>query len=309
MSSASRLVPIVLFVWLLGACAPAAPTSPATASTTPARPAVADGEEEEVLPPGSVVALVPLATAASFDPHATIADYDRRMGVSAPRTAPAAPAQGDPDKQVSVFDVRRGNVMVLQSSAPIPWGALEGAAKYAWAWRDAATVLRSHQAYLVVILMPSGAPEPLADHLALTEVLASLMATTPAALGVFWGDAAGLASRAQVIAAAGSDATDADRALLWIGFWPVRLDDGRYGMATHGLAAFGQKELVVASPNLDHTGIVLRGIIDTAVYALRNGPVLKDGDFVDRDAQTHWPVKLAPSPWGARDQVLVIAVP
>src|SRR5207244_7905735 len=92
-------------------------------------------------------------------------------------------------KEETRFSFRIGgqDVVAALMPAPIPWSDLEWPCKTSWLWKDAANVLRSHTNHLIVTVIGEGA---LLRTRLLTQVTASILATCPQAVGVYWTDAA-----------------------------------------------------------------------------------------------------------------------
>lgn len=160
---------------------------------------------------------------------------------------------------------------------PVPWSQLEGPCATAWYWPAAAEALRDHQAHLVVTLIDEGG-KPAEKSLALTQ-LASGLAASPAAAGVFWGPGR-LVHPGQAFIEQAVQTTDTDLPLfLWIDFRVERTESGVTRLYTTGLEALGYSELEV--PNFPgEPQQVLGFAYNVAHYQLSEKKQIDDGDTI-----------------------------
>jgi hypothetical protein len=155
--------------------------------------------------------------------------------------------------------------------------------------------------------VPTSRPDPIQDALALTRALGSLVAASDQALGVYWGAAPHVVSREQALI--DDFGPESLPVFTWVAFWPIRLDDGRPGLVTHGLAHFDQNEMIIVGGTDAKLGTLFELAVDAAHYVLVNGPILEDGHTFGRTETEKLPVRHVPAPWDASETVVQLEMP
>lgn len=211
------------------------------------------------------------------------------------------PANAEKNDKTFSFDVGEAQVIVGLMPAPIPWNDLQGPCATSWLWPESASVLRQHQQHLIVTVM--GEENSLARIKLLTQVIASILATCPGALGVYWGDATLVISPKLFREFAVEMLPDGLPLFIWIDF---RVGQGQNGLTagfTTGMRAFGHMELeTLNSP--EPPGELRERFFGLACYLLENGPVIRDGDTLGADESEKIRAIYSPSSFGHEDQVI-----
>src|SRR5690242_17078981 len=99
-----------------------------------------------------------------------------------------APSDFKRDKDVVSFKLGEVGVAVALMPAPFPWSDLEGPCATSLLWKNATEEVKQHRFHSIVTVF--GKCRPLEFSTVLTKVTAAVMAACPAAMGVYWGNAA-----------------------------------------------------------------------------------------------------------------------
>jgi len=218
-------------------------------------------------------------------------------------TWPTLPALGKPEKKENTlaFDVGEASVILGLMPAPIPWSDLQGPCATSWLWPEAAQVLRQHKSHLIVTVM--GDENPLNRAKLLSMVAASILATCPQAVGVYWGDATLVVSPKLFREFAVKMLPGGLPLYIWIDFRVGNNESGGCSGFTTGLKALGLMELeTLTSP--EPPGELRERFFGLACYLLENGPVIQDGDSVGQDANEKIRVIYSRSSFGQAGQVM-----
>lgn len=190
--------------------------------------------------------------------------------------------------------------------APIPREGLEGPISTSYLWPDSRTELAKMKGHLIVTVgKPGDDADPIELRKVLTQVTASVLATTEGALGVYWGDAGMLIGRDLYVDMATSILPGGTPFLLWVDFrvGPVDHDSGFSFGFTDGLEELGLMEMVTENAT-DSPGDLRERLMSIADYLITNGPVIQDGHTVGEDANERITVMFGPSPFGHAGQVM-----
>jgi len=185
--------------------------------------------------------------------------------------------------------------------APIPWSDLEGPCETSILWPEAADALKPHQAHVIVTIFAE--LDPMALSALLTQVTASVLATTPAALGVYWGSATLIIPKRLFIDFAVEVLPKAPALQVWVDFRVFPDGDRSSGGFTHGLAALGHMEFEAQKAPEPPPALWDRLYALTA-YVTEKGPVINDGDTVGEDAQEKTRVVYSDSVYGHEGWVM-----
>ena len=155
--------------------------------------------------------------------------------------------QVEGDDQTATFTIYGETIALAAIPARIPWGDIQGTARYAYNWPTAEQDLTDHTGHALVTVMTSHAGN-LDRFKVLTMVIDSVLATTKAA-GVYQGSQSLLIPREQYL-----DGADVLRqgklpVDLWV-YLGLRQSEAGNSVYTVGLGAFGKQEMeLVASKN------------------------------------------------------------
>jgi hypothetical protein len=217
------------------------------------------------------------------------------------RQWPSLPKAEIGEEKEGTFAFRVGALDVVAGlmPAPIPWSDLEGPCATSWLWKDGAEALRAHTNHL--ILTVSGDEGPLERMRLLTQATASILATCPEAVGVFWTHAAMVIQpplfrefATQMI----------ERPLyLWVDFRVGKNAVGKSSGFTTGMESLGLMEFETEdSP--EPPGELRERFFGLANYVVENGPVIRDGDTIGEDANERIRVVYADSAFGHKGKVM-----
>ncbi len=241
------------------------------------------------------MAIVPLAKGGKISPSAIQADLKA--------TFPRLPPLGNAKKTDGTLSFKLGKSDVIMGlmPAPIPWSDLERACEASWLWPDAASVLKPHTQHLIVTLMDDGAV--LKQCQKLSCVVASLLHTCPAALGVMWGKAGHLVSAKLFREFAVEMLPGGYPLYIWIDFQVGPGPDGKTAGFTRGLDALELMELeTLNSP--EPPGELRERFFGLALYLIENGLVIKDGHTVGEDENERIKVSYTDSAFGNEGEVM-----
>ncbi|MCU0877404.1 MAG: DUF4261 domain-containing protein [Pirellulaceae bacterium] len=236
-----------------------------------------------------------------------LADKPKISGAAITRdlaaTWPSLPAASELEAKGGTLSFRVGPSLVVLGlmPAPIPWGDLEGPCATSWLWPKAAEELRPHRQHLIVTVM-SDEP-PLAQTKLLTQAVASIIATCPQTIGVYWGNATLVISPPVFREFAVEMLPDGVPLPMWVDFRVGPGPDGKMNGFTHGMQALGLMEIETQN-SPESAGGLRERLMSLCGYLLENGPVIKDGDTVGESAQERIRVVYSPSAFGNKERVM-----
>lgn len=245
------------------------------------------------------IAMVPLSAGARLSGSkfaAHFADWDDVMG----------PPEYEKQKGTLTFEHAGCIVAVGLMPAPIPGNDLEGPVATSWLWPEAKAEIEKQRGHLIVtVIDKSEALSAVELRKLLTQVTASVVATSDGVLCVYWPEAGQLIKPDLFVEMAKEILPDGLPLLLWIDFrvGPVDEESGlSYGF-TDGLEELGLMELVTENAT-ESPGELRDRFIGIADYLLTNGPVINDGDTVGEDANERIVVQYDTSPFGHEGKVM-----
>jgi hypothetical protein len=218
-------------------------------------------------------------------------------------TWPSLPEIGPAEENDNTlaFSVGETQVICGLMPAPIPWSDLQGPCATSWLWKEAASVLKQHKNHLIVTVM--GDENPLNRIKLLSMTTASILATCPQAMGVYWGEATLVVSPELFRDFATQMLPEGLPLYIWIDFRVGRNESGGCSGFTTGLKALGHMELeTLNSP--EPPGELRERLFGLACYLIENGPVIRDGDTVGEDANERIQVGYSPSSFGQEGPVM-----
>lgn len=199
------------------------------------------------------------------------------------------------------FSLGDSQVILGLMPAPIPWKELEGPCVTSWLWPEAAEKVRAHKKHLIVTVLSE--ESPLDRARLLTQVVAAIVGTCPAALGVYWGDATLVISSPVFREFAINVLPEGPPIHVWVDLRAGKNKNGRTSGFTTGLKALGLMEFETSTAG-ESPGDLRERFVALASYLLENGPVIRDGDTVGEDANERIRVVYAPSAFGKPERVM-----
>jgi Domain of unknown function (DUF4261) len=194
----------------------------------------------------------------------------------------SAPADASEDGTTLSFRTGSADIIVARMPAPIPWSDLEGPCATSILWPKAAEDLKQHAAHDIVTV--TGDLNPIELAVTLTKATASVLSTSPTALGVYWGGATLLIPKKIFIDFAEEVLPLGPPLHIWVDFRVGKQTGSSSGGFTSGMTALGFMEFEVAeSP--EKPAELRERLTELARYLVEKGPVIKDGDSVGRDAE------------------------
>jgi hypothetical protein len=213
---------------------------------------------------------------------------------------PYATAAEEDDRTIS-FHLGSLGVAVGSMPAPWPWSELEGPCSTSLLWPTAAAELKPLQYHWIVTVRdPAMPPVPLA--LMLTKVTASILATCPSAVGVYWDSTLVLPKELLVEGAEASSLRDPPLE-MWVDFrvgWGGR---GTSSGFTQGLRALGHMDFETQGAPESPAQLRER-LVALAHYVVVGNGVIRDGNTVGKDARKRIRVSYADSAFGNKHQVM-----
>jgi hypothetical protein len=215
---------------------------------------------------------------------------------------PAATAIESREDTLS-FRIADVDVVIGVMPAPVPWSDLEGPCATSILWPNAAATLKAHRAHFIVTVRGELPPVGLATWL--TRVTAAVLMSTPAALGVFWTNAALLIPGALFRDFATDILPHGPPLTIWVDFRVGWVDASKTRSVgfTQGLGELGLMELETEAATESPTELRQR-FEAIAGYLLTNGPVIKDGDTLGESAAERILVRYGPSGYGSPGTVM-----
>ncbi len=248
---------------------------------------------------GKLLALAISMVTFSDDPQLSVADIQRDMATKW-ADLPTSTDADETDNTLS-FSVGSADVILGQMPAPIPWSALEGPCATSILWPDATNALKEHKTHAIVTV--SGELDPIELSTVLMQATASLMATSPTAIGVYWGNATLVIPKDMFIDFAVEVLPHGPPLHVWVDF-RVGADDGKSSSGfTTGMAALGHMEFE-AQNAAEPPGELRERFLALASYVVENGPVINDGNTVGEDANERIRVVFSDSAFGHEEKVM-----
>jgi hypothetical protein len=213
------------------------------------------------------------------------------------------PAHARSEQGRAVIDeLTVGDHTVFLTHIPAPAVGAAEALATSWMWQVAPEPVRDHAAHVLVVCNGAGAAIPQA--LAVTRVADALVRAANGS-AVFWPSAQQVHAPKVVRVFAVEELPIA----LWVGV-TTSSDSATSptNAATHGLAAFGYKELEVLRSRMP-VGELRVALLTAVDYVLRTQTVFADGETFGLDAETHWPISHRASKLVLGRDVIVIDIP
>lgn len=196
---------------------------------------------------------------------------------------PALPASADVEEtkdNTLAFRLGDADVIIAVMSAPVPWSDLEGPCATSILWPDAAAALEPHKTHAIVVV--TGEADPVALSKLLTQATASVMATSPEALGVYWCNALLVVPKEMFIDFAVEVLPTELPLPIWVDF-RVMQDGPETCMGfTTGMGSLGHMEFETSGAPAAPRALYDQ-LVNLAYYVLENGPVLQHGHTVGQD--------------------------
>ncbi len=208
------------------------------------------------------------------------------------------------EKDILTFDLGdQVHVFLTLMRSPIPWSDLEGPCATSVLWKDAAEVLRDHQAHLLVTIMFEDELPPIEKSVFLTQVTASVVNTCESALGVYWCNAT-LVIQPKLFHDFAIRVMPVGPPIhIWVDFRVGPNEQGTTSGFTTGLESLGLMELETENAS-DPPGELRERFEGLIHYLLENGPVIEDGDTIGEDMSERIRVAYAASAFGHESTVM-----
>jgi hypothetical protein len=202
------------------------------------------------------------------------------------------------------FNIGYSLVAIAIIRAPISLEALEGPCQTSILWPDAKKEIEKHKFHLIATVSSDELSEIELSTL-LTKVTAALMAVTPGAIGVYWGNSTMVIPKNLFIDFAIEVLPEGPPIHIWVDFRVGKGEKNNSSGFTTGLASLGLMEIeAVNSPEtVPELRDRLTGIAD---YLIENGLVIKDGDTVGEDDNDKIKVMYEESYFGIEGKVMAL---
>ena len=182
---------------------------------------------------------------------------------------------------IATFNIDREMIAISLMPVPVPWGDIEGTAKYAYNWETATDDLKDHKAHLIISSLKGG-NDPVYRFGIFTQVICSLLRTTNA-IGVYKGNQSLLIDKNAYLNLAALMSEDQYPLNLWVYFGFVRHGEKNSGY-TYGLVEFGKKEMEILNSDKS-LGDVMGFLFNMSHYVLQFGVEFKEGQTCGLSAE------------------------
>jgi hypothetical protein len=177
--------------------------------------------------------------------------------------------------------------------APIPTGEAETNADGNFLWPNGKEEASKHASHVIVTNIVAGEMTPVQSAIEVSR-LALVALDLFDGIGVYWGNACVCNSRA-VFEGFCEDISEENLPVpMWLRFQPVRVSDDEIGLYTLGMKQFGLMEIEVDRCKRDLESL-FEFVCNTALYLIRSGPVIEDGNTVGGTAEERILVRHRPS--------------
>lgn len=214
-----------------------------------------------------------------------------------------APSEVEEDGLTLSCQIGFDDVIVGRMPAPIPWTDLEGPCATSILWKNATEQVRAHTEHYIVTVNAELGPIPLSALL--TRVVASVLAATDGAIGVYWMDATLLVPRDLFLEFADRVLPLGPPLAIWVDIRAGHTEGGGSAGFTSGLAALGLREIEVAHASEKPSELYER--LQTLVeYVVAHPSAIQDGHTVGRNADEKIRVRFTASQYGHSGQVMAL---
>lgn len=206
------------------------------------------------------------------------------------------------DGQLSVIWDEDGDfVSSTLIDAPVPMQDIEYFVERSGFWAEAPSLLQGHGAH---ILMAAKSGENPVEAMRLLTRVAAAVAATSAPIAVLWG-CARHALPGALFADFTPEMLEEETLLchLWVNFQVGRTSDGQCNGCTTGLDALDLMDLEAKDAPEDPAALRTR-LHNIAIYLIKNGLVIQDGDSLGNDETERIRAVYADSVFGAEGQVI-----
>jgi hypothetical protein len=239
------------------------------------------GAGESSAPDHAQLAMPLFSSAEPIAPPAIIEQW----ALAFPRL-PALELASEERGRASIFVIDGCQLVVMHMPMAVPNDEAVHTIRSSWMWHGPDEPVRRHQAHAVIVTQ--GRPDPIRAACDIARLShAVLKAGTGVAL--YWGNGRQIHAPRLVEQFTAQD--DMLPVPLWVG---VTLSGdakaGPFSAATHGLEALGHKEFEVLESRAS-VGHLRTTLLDLALYVLKQGPILLDGQTFGPDANTAWKVR------------------
>ncbi|HEY4323240.1 MAG TPA: DUF4261 domain-containing protein [Mucilaginibacter sp.] len=168
----------------------------------------------------------------------------------------------------------------------IPWGDIEGTAKYAYNWPKALEELQDHTGHAIVSIM-AGQKSPLERFKILSKVLCSILITS-GSVGIYDGTQSLLIPRKQYLGYIEELKEGGNPILLWvyIGLREFKTGNCAY---TYGLKCFERQEMEIIDSKLSLDEL-FHFLANISSYVIGNDVTLKSGETLGYTADQKVPI-------------------
>lgn len=178
------------------------------------------------------------------------------------------------------FQIGQAFIAMARMPAAIPWSDLEGPCQTSWLWKEATQVMKPHDEHFIITI--GGESAPLERAKRLTQVIASLIATTEPIVGIYWSQAPLVMSPPMFRDFATTILPDGFPVYAWVDFRVGKNEKGKTSGFTSGMKGLGLMEFETESSQ-EPPGELLERLFGLVNYVLEHGPVIKNGDTVGED--------------------------
>ncbi|MEK0425069.1 MAG: hypothetical protein RJB11_1160 [Planctomycetota bacterium] len=196
----------------------------------------------------------------------------------------------------NIFVVQRQDTTIgflAHMPAPVPGDEAQNNADENFLWPDGKQEASKHQSHVIVTTFGGEDLSPIESAIELTKLaLVALQAFD--GLGVYWGGANVCNSRSTFESFSEDISTENLPVPMWLRFQFVGVSEHEIGMYTLGMQQFNLMEIEVDKCKLDAIEL-FEFVSSIALYLIKSGPVIEDGNTVGGDQNEQILVRHLPS--------------
>jgi hypothetical protein len=193
------------------------------------------------------------------------------------------------DDEAASFNISGESIVLANMPAQIPWGDIEGTAKYAYNWPSALKDLKEHTGHAIVSIMTSQ-KSSIDRFRILSKVLDSILITSNA-IAVYQGSQSLLIPRQQYLSYIGELEENGSPVMLWIYIGLKKIETGNCAY-TYGLKDFQKTEIEIVNSKLSLEEL-FDFLFNISSYIIENNIILKNGETIGLTADQKIPIKLS----------------
>jgi hypothetical protein len=193
------------------------------------------------------------------------------------------------DDEAASFNISGESIALANIPVQIPWGDIEGTAKYAYNWPSALKDLKGHTGHAILSIITSQ-KSPVDRFRILSKVLGSIFITSNAT-AVYQGSQSLLIPRQQYLSYIAELEENGSPVMLWIYIGLKKIETGNCAY-TYGLKDFQKTEIEIINSKLSLEEL-FDFLLNISSYIIGSNITLKNGETIGITADQKIPIKLS----------------